>query len=162
MLLTIFAGARRPLEITQARSNKGLEGSRRAFGRLWDGRSSKRFFHQEYLAKALRVKNRPILVGKSISHSKVLEKLGEGGMGEVWLAKDTKLERRVALKFLASHLVSDPESHKRFQRKAKAAAGLSHSNVCTVYEIDEVDGKPFLAAEYIEGESLEAKIEQGR
>ena len=82
-------------------------------------------------------------------------------MGEVYLAEDTKLERQVALKFLASHLVSDPEIHKRFEREAKSAAGLSHANICTVFEMDEADGKPFLVAEYIDGESLEAKIEQG-
>lgn len=101
------------------------------------------------------------MVGRTVSHYKILSKLGEGGMGEVWLAEDTRLERRVALKFLAAHLVSDPEVHKRFEREAKSAAGLSHANICTVYEIDEADGKPFLAAEYIDGESLEAKIEQG-
>ena len=87
--------------------------------------------------------------------------MARAAWGEVWLAEDTKLERRVALKFLASHLVTDPELHKRFEREAKAAAGLSHANICTVYEMDEADGKPFLVAEYIDGESLEAKIEQG-
>ena len=82
-------------------------------------------------------------------------------MGAVWLAEDTKLERRVALKFLAAHLVSDEEIRKRFQREAKAAAGLSHPNICTVFEVDEEGGKPFLSLEYIEGESLEARIERG-
>ncbi len=82
-------------------------------------------------------------------------------MGVVWLAEDTTLDRKVALKFLASNLVGDGELRKRFQREAKAAAGLSHPNICTVHEIDEAEGKPFLVAEYIDGDSLEAKIEQG-
>ncbi len=73
-------------------------------------------------------------------------------MGEVWLAEDMKLERRVALKFLAPNLVGDGELRKRFQREAKAAASLSHPNICTVHEIDEADGKTFLAmAFYLRG-----------
>ncbi len=82
-------------------------------------------------------------------------------MGEVWKAEDLKLGRQVALKFLASHLVSDPEIHKRFEREAKAAASLSHPNICTVHEIDEADGKIFLVMELVKGESLEARIEKG-
>ena len=82
-------------------------------------------------------------------------------MGDVWKAEDLKLGRQVALKFLASHLVSDPEIHKRFQREAKASAALSHPNICHVYEIDEADGKSFLAMELVKGQSLEARIDQG-
>ncbi len=82
-------------------------------------------------------------------------------MGEVWKAEDLKLSWQVALKFLASHLVSDPEIHKRFEREAKASAALNHPNICTVYEIDEADGKSFLAMELVQGESLEARIEKG-
>ena len=82
-------------------------------------------------------------------------------MGEVWKAEDLKLSRQVALKFLASHLVSDPEIHKRFEREAKASAALNHPNICTVYEIDEAGGKSFLAMELVQGESLEARIEKG-
>ncbi len=101
------------------------------------------------------------MIGQTISHYKLLEKLGSGGMGEVWKAEDIKLGRQVALKFLASHLVSDPEIHKRFEREAKAAASLSHPNICTIHEIDEADGKSFLAMELVKGESLEARIEKG-
>ena len=82
-------------------------------------------------------------------------------MGVVYKAEDTKLERTVALKFLAAHLLTDVESRKRFEREAKAAAALSHPNICTIHEIDEAQGKTFLALEFVEGESLEKKIERG-
>ncbi len=82
-------------------------------------------------------------------------------MGEVWKAEDLKLGRQVALKFLAAHLVSDPEVHKRFEREARAAASLSHPNICTVYEIDEADGRSFLAMEMVKGEPLDARIDKG-
>ena len=101
------------------------------------------------------------MVGQTISHYKVTAKLGEGGMGVVYKAEDTKLERTVALKFLAPHLLEDEEARKRFHREAKAAAGLSHPNICTVYEIGEEDGQTFLVMEFIEGEGLDAKIERG-
>ena len=101
------------------------------------------------------------MTGQTISHYKILSKLGEGGMGEVWEAEGLRLGRHVALKFLASHLVSDAETHKRFEREAKAAASLSHPNICTVHEIDEADGKAFLAMEFVKGEALDARIETG-
>ena len=82
-------------------------------------------------------------------------------MGDVWKAEDTKLGRTVALKLLASHLLRDEEARKRFAREAQAAAALSHPNVTTIYEIDEADGKTFLALEYVEGETLEQLIEKG-
>ncbi len=82
-------------------------------------------------------------------------------MGVVYKALDTKLDREVALKFLPNHLLGDEEVRKRFEREAKAAAALDHSNVCTVYEIDEADGKTFIAMALIEGESLDKKIENG-
>ena len=101
------------------------------------------------------------MVGATISHCKVLSKLGEGGMGVVYKAEDTKLDRHVALKFLATHLLKDEEALKRFHREAKAAAALHHPNVCPVYEIGEVDDQTFLAMAFIEGDSLDKRIEQG-
>ncbi len=94
------------------------------------------------------------MVGKTISHYKILEKLGEGGMGVVYKAEDTKLERTVALKFLSLTSIGDEEK-KRFKREAKAAAALNHSNICHVYAIDEADDQTFIAMEYIEGKSLQ-------
>ncbi len=101
------------------------------------------------------------MIGQTISHYRITEKLGEGGMGIVYKAEDTKLDRPVALKFLAAHLVSDEEVRKRFEREAKAAAALNHPNICTVHEIDEANGKTFIAMAFIEGDSLDQKIEAG-
>jgi len=102
-----------------------------------------------------------ILVGSSISHYKILDQLGEGGMGVVYKATDTKLDRTVALKFLAAHLLNDDEAKQRFLREAKASAALHHPNICTVYEVDEAEGKTFLAMALLEGEALEDRIAQG-
>ncbi len=101
------------------------------------------------------------MVGQSISHYKLVAKLGEGGMGVVFKAEDTKLERIVALKFLAQHLLDDEEAKERFLREAKAAAALHHPNVCPVHEIDEVDGKTFISMAFLKGETLEDQIERG-
>ena len=101
------------------------------------------------------------MIGQTISHYKITAKLGEGGMGVVYKAEDTKLERTVALKFLAPHLLEDEEARKRFHREAKAAAGLSHPNICTIHEISEEGGQTFLVMEFIEGEGLDSKIERG-
>jgi eukaryotic-like serine/threonine-protein kinase len=101
------------------------------------------------------------MIGQTISHYRITEKLGEGGMGVVYKAEDTKLERTVALKFLAAHLLSDSEAKQRFLREAQAAAALNHPNICTVHEIDDAEGKTFLAMAFIEGESLEARVERG-
>ena len=101
------------------------------------------------------------MIGQTISHYDVIDKLGEGGMGVVYKAQDTRLDRTVALKFLAPHLLDDDEAKVRFLREAKAAAGLDHSNVCTVYEVGEAEGKTFLVMALIEGESLEARIAKG-
>ena len=101
------------------------------------------------------------MIGRTISHYKITEKLGEGGMGVVYKAEDTKLDRTVALKFLAAHLLNDDEAKARFLREAKAAAALDHPNICTVYEIGEAEGKTFLSMAFIEGEPLEVPIERG-
>ena len=98
------------------------------------------------------------MIGQTISHYKVTAKLGAGGMGVVYKAQDTKLERTVALKFLAAHALEDPEYKARFVREAKAAARLDHQNVCPVYEIDEVDGETFIAMAFLEGQTLKNKI----
>ena len=101
------------------------------------------------------------MIGKTVSHYKILEKLGEGGMGEVYLAEDTKLERKVAIKFLPEHLTRDKENVERFKREAKAAAALNHPNIVTIYEIAEEDNQTFIVMEYIDGESLRTKINKG-
>ena len=100
------------------------------------------------------------MIGKTISHYRILEKLGEGGMGIVYKAEDTRLKRIVALKFLSAIALSGEEK-SRFLREAQAAAALNHPNICTIYAIDEVDGQMFIAMEYIEGQSLREKIEAG-
>jgi serine/threonine protein kinase len=92
---------------------------------------------------------------------KIIEKLGEGGMGVVYKAKDTRLDRTVALKFLPPELTSDEESKKRFIQEAKAAAALNHPYICTVYEIDEAEDQTFISMEYIEGHSLKDKLKDG-
>ena len=101
------------------------------------------------------------MIGSTISHYEITEKLGEGGMGVVYKAQDTSLDRPVALKFLAAHLVADEDVRKRFEREAKAAAALNHPNICTVHEIAEDNGRTFIAMAFLEGEALDKKIEAG-
>jgi len=101
------------------------------------------------------------MIGQTISHYRITEKLGEGGMGVVYKAEDTKLDRTVALKFLAPELTRDPEAKTRFTQEAKAAAALSHANICTIHEIDEFAGQSFIAMECYEGETLGQRIARG-
>ena len=101
------------------------------------------------------------MTGETVSHYEIREKLGEGGMGAVYKAEDVRLKRTVALKFLPQRLALTEEDRERFVREAQAAASLDHPNICTVYEIDEAKGLPFLAMAFIAGRSLEKRIEAG-
>lgn len=101
------------------------------------------------------------MVGQTISHYKILAKLGEGGMGVVYKAQDTRLERPVALKFLTLHVSAGADEKSRFEREARAAAPLDHPNICTVYEIDEAEGRTFIAMAFLEGDTVQQLVEKG-
>jgi serine/threonine protein kinase/Tfp pilus assembly protein PilF len=98
------------------------------------------------------------MIGKTVLHYKILEKLGEGGMGVVYLAEDTKLERQVAIKFLPSHIAKNSEERKRFEVEAKAAAALNHSSIATIHAIEETHEEIFLVMEYIDGQELKSIV----
>jgi serine/threonine protein kinase len=100
-------------------------------------------------------------IGQTISHYRITEKLGQGGMGEVFLAHDTSLDRKVALKFLPDIFSGDPERLARFEREAKLLASLNHPNIATIYGLEQSDGRRFLAMELVEGETLAQQIERG-
>jgi len=99
------------------------------------------------------------MIGRTISHYRIIEKLGQGGMGEVYLAEDLSLERRVAIKFLPQHLTRDKDTIERFKREAKATAALNHPNIVTIYEIVETDKDIYIVMEYVDGQSLREFIE---
>ncbi|MDX1643683.1 MAG: serine/threonine-protein kinase, partial [Thermoanaerobaculia bacterium] len=101
------------------------------------------------------------MIGRTLSHYKILDKLGEGGMGAVFLAEDINLDRKVALKILPAEMADDPERLERFEREAKVVASLNHPNIVTIHSVEEADGVRFLTMECVEGEALDARIKPG-
>jgi serine/threonine protein kinase len=103
------------------------------------------------------------MIGKTVGHYRIAARLGAGGMGEVFLAEDTRLDRKAAIKFLPAEVASDPDRRGRFLTEAKAASALNHPHVCVVYDVGETeDGLPFIAMEFVEGLTLSALVNQGR
>ena len=103
----------------------------------------------------------PLSSGTTLGPYEILSPIGAGGMGEVYKARDTRLDRTVAIKVLPEHVASDPDLKQRFEREAKTISSLNHPHICTLYDIGEQDGIDFLVMEYLEGDTLAQRLEQG-
>ena len=101
------------------------------------------------------------MVGQTLSHYRIIEKIGEGGMGEVYRAEDTSLKREVAIKVLPDRFTEDPQRLARFEREAQLLASLNHPNIAAIYELEEADGVRFLSLELVEGETLAERVAKG-
>ena len=110
------------------------------------------------VADVIEAETKKLEAGKSFGHYEIIKQIGEGGMGEVYLAEDTRLERKTAIKILPGNVAQDEERMQRFVREAKSASALNHPNIITIYEIGETDNTHFIATEYIEGDTLRERL----
>src|SRR5262245_6190807 len=115
----------------------------------------------EVAAKGIAAEGASSPIGRRIGHYQVLSLLGAGGMGEVYLARDTRLDRRIAIKFLPGLFAQDPDRLRRFEQEARATSATNHPNILTVYDIGAYEGLPYIVAELLEGEELRAKLNRG-